>query len=779
MNYAMYQKPLVDKSFTKLLTLGSDILGAAPSAGKTEMAIDIIERYLQQYPDGKIFVLTHGHNILRNQFHERVKERKNFRFQEIKSEIDIEMENHDVFIVLPQTLKWRELDFFSQYKKILLVVDEAHQYYHATMVRQIIKELKPSHQLLLTGSPSRFIKTKQHSMTLLSLGELLSYGVVIDPIIELAQTSAYSYSIKDYNKLDSLRETVKISKGETEAALNDVLTCILKRLNSLNRTNPRLYNLLPEWAPALGEMGKTMFVCKDQNQARDVAAFFERKGVQVALSISDTDNTSAEIENFKDLKQNCKVLIVVHRGILGFNFPQLMNIIDMGGSLNPDVNFQLICRLVRKNPTGNNEKLFLKVCPPQLSHLTHNVMSIAVALSDARWYSTYDGNYRDIRIPILRPYSEIKSEPKIKGLRNSERVTIQDLPELYTFNSLRHLDDSILASTHWTTFRETRDVLKDYKYRYWNLERCKESALKYTTKKEWKTKEQSSYCAAQKHGWIDQCCGHMPYKTPRNYWTLERCKESALKYLTMKDWKKNERPAYNSVNNHKGWLPLCNAHMLHQRIPKTYWTLEKCKKSALNFSNKNQWRLGFGSAFNAAQRNGWMSLCCAHMKRNIPKNYWTLERCIESALKYNTRGEWRKKKGSAYKIAGENGWIEKCCAHMVSETFPHSYWTLERCRESALKYKTKSAWQSHEVGAYSAAIRNGWMYQCTNQMLRVREPNGYWTLERCKESALKYSSQKEWRKKRSGAYNSAQKNGWIAQCCSHMTPLRPGRKYKN
>ena len=48
-----------------------------------------------------------------------------------------------------------------------------------------------------------------------------------------------------------------------------------------------------------------------------------------------------------------------------------------------------------------------------------------------------------------------------------------------------------------------------------------------------------------------------------------------------------------------------------------------------------------------------------------PNGYWTKEKCMEDALSYKTRFEWRKKSYSSYTIAGKNGWKEECCKHMI------------------------------------------------------------------------------------------------------------------
>lgn len=59
---------------------------------------------------------------------------------------------------------------------------------------------------------------------------------------------------------------------------------------------------------------------------------------------------------------------------------------------------------------------------------------------------------------------------------------------------------------------------------------------------------------------------------------------------------------------------------------------------------------------------------------------------------------------------------------------------------------------------------------------KSRKPKGYWTLEKCKEDALDYTTRKEWQNKSSG-YISARRNNWIDICCNHMTLIKKPTGY--
>ena len=48
--------------------------------------------------------------------------------------------------------------------------------------------------------------------------------------------------------------------------------------------------------------------------------------------------------------------------------------------------------------------------------------------------------------------------------------------------------------------------------------------------------------------------------------------------------------------------------------PKGYWTLGRCKKEALPYATRKDWKTGCPSAYTAACRKGWLDQCCAHME---------------------------------------------------------------------------------------------------------------------------------------------------------------------
>ena len=297
--------------------------------------------------------------------------------------------------------------------------------------------------------------------------------------------------------------------------------------------------------------------------------------------------------------------------------------------------------------------------------------------------------------------------------------------------------------------------------KYWTKEKCITEAKKYQYRNDFKKANYRCYSAALRHGWLDQCCAHM--KILRKSWTLERCKEDALEYKTRTEWARKSKKAYDAACR-RNWLDQCCSHMKYLQKPSGYWTLDACKSDALKYKTRAEWSKKSNGAFNSAYKHGWIKDCCNHMKKYAKQNpKWTLEKCKVDALRYNSRAEWIKN-SNGHRAAYRNGWLDQCCSHMKKL---HNSWTLEKCKVDALKYRTRSEWAKRS-SAYEIAKINKWLDQCCSHMKFVQMPSGYWTLDRCKEDALRYGTRREWARKSVSAYQIARRQGKLDQCCAHM-----------
>jgi predicted GIY-YIG superfamily endonuclease len=148
----------------------------------------------------------------------------------------------------------------------------------------------------------------------------------------------------------------------------------------------------------------------------------------------------------------------------------------------------------------------------------------------------------------------------------------------------------------------------------WIYDKCAIEAKKYITRTEFKINSCGAYYASLKNGWMDEICKHMiekPLSKPHKYWNFKNCKEEALKYINKKQFKINNASAYNSALRN-GWLDDICQHM-NLNIK---WTYDKCKEEALKYDKKIYFKKCSASAYNSALRNKWIDDICQHMIKN-------------------------------------------------------------------------------------------------------------------------------------------------------------------
>jgi hypothetical protein len=153
-----------------------------------------------------------------------------------------------------------------------------------------------------------------------------------------------------------------------------------------------------------------------------------------------------------------------------------------------------------------------------------------------------------------------------------------------------------------------------------------------------------------------------------------------------------------------------------------------------------------------------------------PQTRWTFELCKLDALKYTRRGDWKKGSVGAYGKARKNGWLYECCGHMTSHTV-RTMWTFEVCKLDALNYTRRGDWSKGNISGYAKARMNGWLDECCEHMTKPQVKT-MWTFELCKVDALNYTRRGGWSIGSSSAYGKAVKNGWLDECCTHMEDIR-------
>jgi predicted GIY-YIG superfamily endonuclease len=409
---------------------------------------------------------------------------------------------------------------------------------------------------------------------------------------------------------------------------------------------------------------------------------------------------------------------------------------------------------------------------------------------------------------------------------------------------------------------KTKDQFK------WTLEMCRLEALKYSYRTEFQ-KKSSAYKAAYRYGWLDEICKHMVKPQPILKWTFEACEKEAKKYSLKKDFQNNSNAAYQAAWKNK-WLVKISSHMEGCKKPHKYWSKEKCAIEALKYNHRIDFQKNSSAAYSKAHKSGWLDQICGHMtilgseklryvysfafsdgsiyfglttnysrrynehkqdpfskvyqymqvlneeplfklltpnlvateiaqelEKKLIKEYtekgfnvlnadkgggtggsiikWTFELCKDEALKYQKRSAFQK--SLAYSSAHKNGWLDEICGHMIGPKKPNGYWTKEKCIEEANKYDSKQEFRKSSNAAYIKAEKMKWLNEITNHMFELKKPNGFWSLEKCIEESKKHKTYIEFQTKSSSAYGAALKNDWLKLIKSNFKNIKKPNGY--
>lgn len=242
---------------------------------------------------------------------------------------------------------------------------------------------------------------------------------------------------------------------------------------------------------------------------------------------------------------------------------------------------------------------------------------------------------------------------------------------------------------------------------------------------------------------------------------------------------------------------------------KGYWNLERVRKEALKYANRNEFNKNSKSAYLSAYRNGWLDEVCSHMKN---KDY-SFDKVKEEALKYKSRVDFRNNSSPYYNAASRNGWLDEVCLHMkpkgslykryvyrvlfddnsvyIGLTYNFNKRSMEHIkidkssvykhilktglepkfellsdlldREEAIDFERKLIKEYSDLGFNVLNISKGGGLGGSNTI---------WTFERVKEEALKYNNRNSFRIGSPSAYVSAHRN-WLDEICSHMNMRTP------
>lgn len=247
--------------------------------------------------------------------------------------------------------------------------------------------------------------------------------------------------------------------------------------------------------------------------------------------------------------------------------------------------------------------------------------------------------------------------------------------------------------------------------------------------------------------------------------------------------------------------------------PYGFWSKKECHIDALKFQTIKVWRKSSAGAYDKAYSMGWIEECTSHMyKFSKKKGYWTFDRCFDDVKKYNTIKEWRIN-STGYTTAKNNKWIEKCSMHMrkIGNLKLRMIYAFEFPNKSVyvgLTYDIDKRKKEHlnplkkvKTAVYNFKIATGLVpnliiltdyiaednaIKMENEYINKYKIEGWnilnkakggalggnqlkWTKEICMLDAKKYNNRTLWTKNSPGAIDASYRNGWINDCCEHMT----------
>lgn len=419
-----YQETIVLDIISKFGINKPYVLGSCPSSGKTEMAIEALIRLLESGKINRVLILAHSTNVLKENFYKRLIEY--FNESDIAVMRGQKDYNYDsiIQVMIPQNIKHVKGKFD------LIITDEAQ---HNVLAEDgnyghIVEMVEPKFQLLLTGTPSKFVRQND----LLDTGEtpyhincagmdmigLENFHNVRFDLIK----SAYGFTNDDYNRTHDLTD-INFSFKETETTINNVIIGAVKNIALRAGINlPKNPNFILEGQKLIQsrKFGKTLIMCRNIEQANQIAKIISNLfKVRVEVSQSKNDTESINLDKFKN--NEFDFLCVVNRAREGYDDKKIVNLIDITMTHNIDLIYQMFCRVVRLDATNPNPKLYLKVTSnaADMPEYTLNIMTAALMLGSTENLSKFNGfNFRNIVMPrIERDETEEEIEiPVVNGI---------------------------------------------------------------------------------------------------------------------------------------------------------------------------------------------------------------------------------------------------------------------------------------------------------------------------------------------------------------------------
>lgn len=492
------------------------VVAVAPGGGKTFISTKFIENLLEANPNTRILVLPHSTNILKHNFVEEV-----MKSDLLKDKISTDINNRidpskQIQVFLPQSTKILSM-IESHGGFDLIIVDEAHQNYLTQekddvpgMIKRIVDAAKPRLELLLTGTPSKFLADNSKNGS-----NFLVRAVGMDQILEEAPNafhnldftlvqSDYDFQNDDYNVDWNLKEIEFDEKRleQTKSTVRNVVYAIVKKLvgDRLDEISDDDFRFAAREYFNHDRFGKTIFMCKRIEQANKVAEELLDLGIRCQVSNSQNDKDSNHLMNFKNsdevrnliekgldntqirvifenavdtdfiekvrVKEEPRVLIVVARAREGYSDDYVTNVVDLTMTHNIDLIYQMFARAVRHFEDFEQNKLFIKVTPStkKFPEFTAYIMCGALMLTHTKYLGIFNGkNFSSLPVPKLVVTTGKKGQTKVTVENEKDKEMPLELKEDIITTLLKDFTQKIIEGQEVYKQTNIHDVIQELK----------------------------------------------------------------------------------------------------------------------------------------------------------------------------------------------------------------------------------------------------------------------------------------------------------------------------
>ena len=305
----------------------------------------------------------------------------------------------------------------------------------------------------------------------------------------------------------------------------------------------------------------------------------------------------------------------------------------------------------------------------------------------------------------------------------------------------------------------------------WDYEKCYKEAKKYETKSDFRIKSPNAYSASWRNKWLDNFC-----------WLRTK------QYEYDKDKKEYYVYSYELSEINKVYVGLTNnikrRDKQHRfgiksssgiRYSHLYLT---AVDSGVKIPNPTIIQSGLTSTEAQAREkfyieeyksNGWKLINIAKTGVGIGSLgpslvRWDEKSCLDEALKYTKKCDFKKYSNGAYASSVKHGWYDSYTwfgKNKNNNTHKAGYWTYEACYNEALKYKSRKEFEKKCETAAKKAWKNKWMADYT--WFEAPRRKNYWNYETCKKASKECLTRTEFARKYDTAYKMSKKNKWLEE----------------